>query len=433
MHPKPITRRRFLKTSAFVATAPLVLPAFPYLRAAGTAANDRIQLGIIGMGRMGRTLLHGFLGEGGVQVVALCEVDSIRREDARNRAETHYAEAAGKDRYRGVHTSDDFRELLDREDIDAVVVATPDHWHALMGIAAARAGKDVYCEKPLCQTVEEAQALVEVVRRNDCVFQTGSQQRSSERFRRACEWVRNGRIGRVRRIHVALPPGIATWCDLPESDPPEGLDWDLWLGPAPERGWNEILSPVGVHNHFPDWRNFREYGGGMITDWGAHHFDIVQWALGTDDSGPVEVIPPSATDAETGTRLIYRDGVEVVHIDGNGITFFGTEGAIFVNRHNLEISPESLRDPASPADAIRLEVSDNHLRNWLDCIRSRREPICGVETGARSVTVCHLVNLAYWHRRAFAWDPAGNRFFGGGGDPAWLRTRYRPPWTLTEA
>ncbi len=430
MAPKQFSRRHFLKSSALAATVPFILPAFG--RGKEPSPNDRIQLGIIGMGMMGGRLLNGFLREETVQVVAVCDVDADRLDHHRQRANQHYAEKTGRGNFDGCAGYGDYRALLARDDVDGVVIATPDHWHAIMAIEAARSGKAIYCEKPLCQSVEEALALVRTVRRHRCVFQTGSQQRSDARFRRACEWVRNGWIGRVERVEVALPDGIATWCALPESDPPAALDWDLWLGPAPERGWNETLSPTGVHRHFPDWRLYREYGGGMITDWGAHHLDIVQWGLDADDSGPERVLPPEEIDATTGARLIYPRGIEVTHVEGNGITFFGTEGRIFVNRTTLESTPEFDPGEPLPDDAVRLYESDHHLRNWLDCIRSREKPICDVDVGARSVIACHLVNMAYWYREAFDWDPAENRLAHNTGNPDWLEVAYRSPWKLEE-
>ncbi len=431
MSAKPVSRRNFLKTSAVAAAIPFLLSG--RLRGADVSANERIAVGIIGVGKMGGLHLRRLLENESVQIVAVCDVDTVRREHHREAVNSHYAAQAGRQRYAGCSSYSDFRDLLARDDIDAVVIATPDHWHALIAIAAARAGKDIYCEKPLCQSIEEARAIVEAVRAENCVFQTGSQQRSTGPFREACELVRNGAIGEIRRITVALPPGLAVPCDLPESDPTAGLDWDLWLGPAPFRGWNEVLSPVGVHDHYPEWRHYREYGGGMITDWGAHHFDIVQWAMDQDESGPVEVIPPAVPGSSSGARFYYRNGVEVTHLEGNGITFFGTDGEIFVNRRTIEVKPATLEREAFLAEAkIRLPATGSHERNWIDCIRSRRKPVCHEEIGARSVTVCHLVNLAYWHNARFGWDPRANQFLTGSGNPDWLRVEngYRDPWKL---
>src|SRR6185369_4968770 len=298
-----LSRRQFnKKVAAVVAGVPFLLR--PQLWAAEVKPSDRLTLGFIGMGKQSRSLLGDFLRQSETQVLAVCDVDRTRRENAKQTVESSHAKKTGQGAYKGCDAYGDFRELLARKDIDAVVIATPDHWHALIGIAAAQAGKDIYCEKPLTETIHEARALVAAIRKNKRVFQTGSMQRSSKEFRKACELVRNGRLGKIKTVHVAVGgPGVP--CDLPgETDEP-GLDWNMWLGPAPMRPYNSILSPRGVHKHFPDWRNYREYGGGMVTDWGAHHFDIAQWGLGMDESGPVEILPAGKPDAQEGVRLRY--------------------------------------------------------------------------------------------------------------------------------
>jgi predicted dehydrogenase len=283
------SRRRFIRNTVITgAAAPLILPS--RIWAAETKPNDQFAIGFIGMGTQGRGLMGGHLRSKDSRVVAVCDVDTNRREHAKKMVDDHYAkeaQATGK----GCVAYNDFRELIGRKDIDAVVIATPDHWHALISIAAAKAGKDIYCEKPLCQSIHEARAMVNAVRKNNRIFQTGSMQRSSKEFRIACELVRNGAIGKIKNIDVAIGgPGVP--CNLPAEAVEPGLDWNMWLGPAPMRPYHSELSPRGVHKHFPNWRNYREYGGGMITDWGAHHFDIAQWGMGMDDSGPVEIYPP---------------------------------------------------------------------------------------------------------------------------------------------
>jgi predicted dehydrogenase len=286
-------------------------------------------------------------------------------------------------------------------------------------ILAAKARKDIYCEKPLSLTIAEARAMVKAVRKYDRVFQTGSMQRSSPEFRKACELVRNGRIGKVQQVLVDVG-GPSKWCDLPEEPMEPGLQWDLWLGPAPVRPYNSVLSPRGVHKHFPNWRNYREYSGGMMTDWGAHHFDIAQWGLGMDHSGPVEIIPPEDPKAEKGLRYRYANGVEVIHGGGGGVTFIGTDGQILVNRGRFKATPESIEDtPLGPND-LRLYASNDHLQDFLNCMRTRQRPICDVEIGCRSVTVCHLGNLAYWNHRRLTWDPAKERFIGDHEANKWL-------------
>src|SRR5205823_4350550 len=242
------------------------------------------------------------------------DVDTNRREDAKRLVEKRYADATKSGAYKGCEAYTDFRELLGRDDIDAVVIATPDHWHTIPCLEALKAKKDIYCEKPLTLTIREAKTLIDAVRKHDRVFQTGSQQRSEGVFRQACELVRSGRIGKLKAVYVYVG-GPSKPCDLPEEKPEPGLDWDRWLGPAPLRPYSSVLSPRGVHKNYPDWRLYREYSGGMMTDWGAHHFDIAQWGLGMDESGPVEIIPPEDPKAQRGVKYVYANGVPVIHAE----------------------------------------------------------------------------------------------------------------------
>lgn len=421
------TRRHFLKsTSALAVAAPTILPASVW--GAERAPSDRITLGFIGMGKQNRGLLNGFLHNKQTQVVAVCDVDTTRREHAKKSVEDFYAKQTDKGTFKGCNGYHDFRELIARQDIDAVVVATPDHWHALNVIAAANAGKDVYCEKPLSLTIAEARAMVNAVRKNNRICQTGSMQRSSGEFRKACELVRNGRIGKVKQVFVGVGTS-SKWCDLPEETMEPGLDWNFWLGPAPVRPYNSVLSPRGIHDHFPNWRSYREYSGGMMTDWGAHHFDIAQWGLGMDDSGPVEIIPPADPKATTGVRYLYANGVEMIHdTSRGGATFIGEHGTIFVDRGKFQATPEALGEEPLDDKAIRLYKSSNHSQDWLDCIRSRKLPICDVEIGCRSVSVCHLGNLAYWNHRRLKWDPKAEQFIGDKEANTWLDREKRGPW-----
>jgi predicted dehydrogenase len=426
---KHFNRRQFLKTTTTVAiAAPTILPWT--LRAARKNPSDRFTLGFVGLGKQNGNLLNGFIHNPETQVVAVCEVDTTRREHAKKVVEDFYAKQSGRDSFKGCDAYNDFRELVARKDIDGVVVATPDHWHALIVIAAADAGKDIYCEKPLSLTIREAREMVKAVRRNQRVCQTGSMQRSSKEFRKACELVRNGRIGKVKTVIVGVG-GPSKWCDLPEEPMEPGLDWNFWLGPAPMRPYNSILSPRGVHDFFPNWRRYREYSGGGMTDWGAHHFDIAQWGLGMDDSGPVEIIPPEDPKAGTGVRYLYANGVEMIHDSSKGgVTFIGTEGRIFVDRGKFHAEPESIAQEPLGDKAIRLYVSNNHLQDWLNCVRSRKRPICDVEIGCRSVTVCHLGNLAYWYHRRLRWDPKKERFIGDEEANTWLDRPKRAPWKI---
>jgi predicted dehydrogenase len=422
-----VSRRGFLKATAATAV-PLILPS--HVWSAEVSPNDRIVMGCIGMGTQGRGLLGGWLNNKEIQVVAVCDVDTTRREHHKKMVDDHYAKQANST-YKGCDAYNDFREVVARKDISAVCIATPDHWHAIPVIMAANAKKDIYCEKPLSLTISEARAMVNAVRKNNRVFQTGSMQRSSREFLKACELVRNGRIGQVKEIYVSVG-GPSRPCDLPEEAMEPGLDWNFWLGPAPMRGYNHILSPRGVHQNFPDWRNYREYSGGMMTDWGAHHFDIAQWGLGRDDSGPVEILPPDGKDVK---RLTYKyaNGVLMYHGGlqgyGFGVVFVGEKGKICVDRGKFKAEPEELaKDYVVGSDKIKLYNSSNHQKDFVTCVRSRQKPICDVEVGCRSVTVCHLGNLAYWNKRPLKWDPAKERFVGNDEANTWLDRTKRAPW-----
>lgn len=425
---RAITRREFVRGAAAL---PLALTGIASVRGAQrTPANDRLALGFIGMGTMNRGHLGNFLGQKDVQVVAVCDVDTHRRENAQKTADKRYADEQKSGAYKGCAAYKDFRDLLARKDVDAVVIATPDHWHTIIAMEACKAGKDVYCEKPLTLTIREAKSLIDCVRKYDRVFQVGSQQRSDREFRVACELVRSGKIGKLKTVYVNVG-GPSKWCDLPEEALEEGLDWDLWLGPAPKRAYNSVLSPRGVHTHFPNWRNYREYSGGMMTDWGAHHFDIAQWGLGMDQSGPIEIIPPQDPKADKGVRYVYANGVEVVHSGkARGVLFVGTDGEVNVDRGFLATKPDGLKDLKLGDGDVQLYKSPGHQRDWLQCIRSRKRPICDVEVGARSVTVCHLGNLAYWNHRTLRWDPKEWQFQGDAEANQWLDRERRGPWQL---
>jgi predicted dehydrogenase len=403
-----LTRRQFVRSLAAGAAA-LPLLATNLRAAPEKGPNDRITLGFIGVGTMGRGHLGGFLGAPGVQVVAVCDVVEQRREAARKTVNDHYGRKA-KGEYKGCDAYNDFRDLLARKDVDAVVIATPDHWHAIPCILAARAGKDIYCEKPLTHSVAEGRRIAEEVAKAKVIFQTGSQQRSEfgGHFRKAVELVRNGRIGKLKTIRIGVG-GPAVPCDLPTQEVPAGTDWDFWLGPAPKRGYNEVLCPKGVHNHFPAWRSYQEYGGGGLADMGAHHFDIAQWAMDMDASGPVKVEPPAGKETK-GLKFTYANGVEMFHGGEADCVFVGTDGTVLASREYLKTKPEGiLKEPIGEKD-FHVYPSSNHGRNWLECVRSRKPCICPAEVGHRSATVCHLGNIGYRLRRTLTWDPAQERF-----------------------
>jgi predicted dehydrogenase len=424
-----VTRRGFLKGGMVALGAPcLVSPSV--LGAERAAPSDRIAVGLIGMGKQCGWHLGTMLGRPDTQVLAVCDVELCKREAARKAANDRYAAEKAKGSYKGCDAYNDFRELVDRPDIDAVVIATPDHWHAIPVIRAAESGKDVYCEKPLSLTIGEARAMVNAIRRYGRVFQTGSQQRSGANFRIGCEMVRSGRIGKVHTVHVNVG-GPSVPCDLPGQPVREGVDWDLWLGPAPWRPFHETICPPVSFGGWPQWRNYRDYSGGGMTDMGAHHFDIAQWGMGTELTGPVEIIPPDGKEHRWLTYK-YANGITMHHGGGQNadVTFIGADGKIMVGRHPTRTEPPEILATPIGAHEVHLYSSNNHHGDWLDCIRTRQKPICDVEIGCRSVSICHLGNLAYVLKRPLKWDPAKEQFLGDDEANRWVDRPKREPWTL---
>jgi len=424
-HGRSLTRRAFLRSAAAAAAAPSLIPASALGRAGRLAPSERITVGFIGVGNMGSAHLGTFLGHPELQILAVCDVDAVKRAAAHDRIEAFYAAERESGLYQGCAEYSEFEHLLPREDIDAVLIAAPDHWHAILAIAACRAGKDVYCEKPLSLTIREAGEMVRAARRYGRVFQTGSQQRSSPEFRLACELVRSGRIGKLETVHVGVG-GPSQEAYLPEEPVRPGLDWDRWLGPAP---WQPYNAERCSGNYSGGWRFIRDYSGGMMTDWGAHHFDIAQWGLGMDGRGPVAIHAPDGKEYETLT-YVYENGVRVLHGGANGVLFTGTEGKIEVNRGYFRAWPEAIaEEPLGPKD-VRLPVSPGHVQDWVNCIRTRRRPIADVEIGCSSVTVCHLGNIAYWLGRSLRWDPAERKILGDREASRWLDRPKRSPWRI---
>jgi predicted dehydrogenase len=423
--PFRLSRRRFVQA---LAASPLLAPGLT----AETPAfgGSRLGLGIIGMGVRARQLLGSFLRDPGVQVVALCDVVQQRRDHGKKLVEDHYAKQKGKGSFTGCKTYNDFRDLIGSKDVDAVVIATPDHWHAISCILAARARKHIYCEKPLTLTIAEGRRIVDEVKKAKIVFQTGSQQRCEfgGKFRLACELVRSGRLGKIKTVRIGVgPPAVP--CDLPEQPVPEGTDWERWNGPSPKRGYNEALCPKGVHNHFPAWRNYREYAGGALADIGAHHFDIAQWALDMDRSGPVKIEPP-AGKALTGLRFVYANGIEMFHGGPSGCTFEGSDGTLYVDRDKIESKPAEVLKDAEGKTNVLLYRANDQVGNWLKCVRRGQETICPAETGHRSATICHLANLGYQLRRALRWDPVKERFVDDVEANKLLDREPRAPWKI---
>jgi predicted dehydrogenase len=453
-----MNRRDFLRSAAgaaAVASVPTIVPSSVLGAQGQTPPSNRITLGFIACGKQSQHLMRSFLLPS-TQVVAACDVDKLKLErSAGNIVEKHYADRKDGS-YKGCARYHDFHELLARPDIDAVVISTPDHWHTIATIEACRAGKDVYCEKPLTQTIAEARAMVKTIRQLGRVFQTGSMQRSSREFRFACELVRNGYIGDIK--HVTVNVGGPPQDKLLKAEPvPDYLDWDMWVGPAMWRPYNNDLAPHISFDGFPNWRDHSYYGGGGMTDWGAHHFDIAQWGLGMDDTGPVEINPPDGKDYKVLTYK-YANGItmtrdsQVRGPDGTGLPFTGdayplwleyvkqsrgrtrgvlfegTTGKVEVDRGYLKTWPDALKDQVIGPDQVHLYDSKNHYTDWLEAIRKRSDPICKIEIGASSVTVCHLGNIAYTLKRPLRWDPKRHVFVGDDEANRMLWRPMRSPW-----
>ncbi len=432
--PPRLTRRRFLGTAASALAAPYVVPA----TVLGAEAPSRtITMGCIGVGRQGSGNMRGFLDR--VRVLAVCDVDANRAAAARQTVERHYAGRRPTGRYRGCRAYGDFREVVARRDIDTCLICTPDHWHVLPALAAARARKDIYIEKPLSLTIAEGRVLADAVRRYGVVLQVGSQQRSDGRFRRACELARNSRLGRIHTVTV----GIGTDPGCPPQPPmpvPKNLDYDFWLGPAPWAPYTEKrVHPQRGYGR-PGWLRIQDYSGGMMTGWGSHHNDIAQWGLGTEYSGPVRIqgrgeFPEDGLWNVHGRFRVeaeYANGVRLVITSQapNGVKFEGDRGWVFVTRGRIAAQPASLLDEPIGPDEIHLYESHDHKGNFLDCVRTRRDPIANVEIGHRSATLCHLGNIAMWLGRPLRWDPVAERFVNDPEANRLTQRSMRSPWSL---
>ncbi|MCE6991533.1 Gfo/Idh/MocA family protein [Dyadobacter sp. CY323] len=408
MKTENLNRRDFLKAGAVISSF-MIVPRH-VLGRGFVAPSDKVTLGFIGCGRQANGLRNRFIDLPDTQVVAASDVYGVKLETFVNNVNKWYTEKQPQNNYKSATGYADFRELLARKDIDAVVIASPDHWHAAMAVRAAEAGKDIYCEKPLSLTVKEGRAMVNAARKHNRVFQTGSMQRSSKEFTKAVQLVRSGAIGKVKTVYVNVGGPPKEW-DLKSETKPEGLNWDLWMGPnALERPYNNELAPAMDATFWPKWRDYIEFGGGGMTDWGAHMLDIAQWGLNMDSSGPSELVY-----SEPGKGLVYKyaNGIEVVHrpIEGKQhCHFVGTDGEIFVARGELRTTPETLKDKVFEAGDAGVYVSESHYKDFLNSIKSRKPPICDVETGHRTASVCNIGNIAYRLKRSLKWDPQKETF-----------------------
>ncbi|MDI9433798.1 MAG: Gfo/Idh/MocA family oxidoreductase [Planctomycetota bacterium] len=425
MTKRGVSRRRFLGTAAGAVAFPYIVPSSVF--GAG-APSGKITMGCIGVGSQGSGNMNGFLNKGDARVLAVCDVDKGHRDGAKKRVDEKY----GNSDCAAYH---DFRELIARDDIDALSLAVPDHWHSIPVIMAARAGKDMYGEKPLARTIAEGKRMVEAVHRYDRIWQTGSWQRSQENFHHACELVRNGRIGKFTRVEVGLPTGGGG--EVKAVQPvPENLDWNFWLGPAP---W----VPFRGVSHW-DWRWIMDYSGGQLTDWAGHHIDIAHWGLGLEDTGPVEiegqgVYPKDGIyDVPTEYKFTckYANGVEMVVASdrlvpkGMGTVWYGEKGWVHVDRGRQATNPAELWNETIGPDEIRLYESRDHQQNFLDCVKSRQKTIAPIEVAHRSISVGLLGEIAMRLERKLHWNPDKEEFVN---DPEANRMLSRPmraPWHL---
>jgi predicted dehydrogenase len=428
---RSLSRRDFVKGAAAFG-APLIIPASAIGRDNRPAPSNRINVGFIGVGGMGSGLLRAFLALTDAQVVAVCDVDQERRLKAKSTVEMHYAGQSALGSYSGCADILDFRDVIARSDIDALVMALPDHWHAIPVIMAAKAGKDIYAEKPLGLTVEQGRVMSDTVNRYGRVFQTGSQLRSWSHVLHGIELVRNGRLGKIHTIHAVCGAGPAM-DNQPEMPVPPGFDYDMWLGPAPWAPYTKLR----CHGIFR-WN--LDYSGGQITDHGAHYCDLAQWGLNRENSGPVEFEGSGdfPKDGLWNTATTYRveckyaDGVKLIvtHEGRGGATFFGTEGSLYIGDGGIESDPPHLAHSVIGPNEDRVYPNNDHHQNFLDCIKTRRDPAAPIETAHRSVSIGHIGNIAMLLGRKLTWNPETERFVNDPAADRMLSRSMRSPWRL---
>ena len=432
---KNSSRRKFIKQT-FIGASGIAI--FPLLQSCNVKANDTIRLGIIGLGQQAMNLMRGFARISGVQIVAGADVYGIKRKRFEKHLNDYYLE---NDMSVDVKTYTDYKELLDRKDIAAVIIATPDHWHAIMAIDACSAGKDIYLEKPITFTIKESLAVVKAVRDNNVILAVGSQQRSDHNFQHAVKMVRESAIGDLKNINAYVGPPPVPY-NLPEEPIPADLNWEMWLGPNPYVHYNSKLNPpVSLdppvnEEYWAKWRYFKETGGGFTCDWGAHNFDIGQWGLDKDRGGPVKVIPAGFED-HTYLTYIYDNGVIMTNEPWNdemtrGIKFWGSDGWIEVSRGRYAASDDALL-PEGYDDAnkgLLYESGTPHLVNFIESVRSRQDPIANVETGQRTVTTCILGNIASELQRPVEWDAEKQYFVNDPEAEKFYHREYRDGYTL---
>ena len=444
-----LNRRKFIKLSATAGTSVIAVPTIISSCARGkdgnVAPSDRINLAFIGSGNQAMNDIRDFITDKRVQITGICDVNRQStgywsgvvggRDIGINLVNGYYSKVYNK-KYNACQGFEDFREVIAKSDIDAVEVVLPDHWHSIPVLMAAKAGKDIYCQKPLALTIPEGRAMADAVKKYGVIFQTGSQQRSDENFRRVCELVINGRIGELQTVECGLPSGTPdygkTGNQTQTTPVPEGFDYDMWLGPAPDAPY----CPARTHVNF---RWVLDYSGGQVTDWGGHHPDIAQWGMNTEHTGPLKIQKAEATWAvhpiwNTAINYyfecLYANGVKLIISDKlrGGVTFRGTDGWTWANRGNHEVFPENLKDSVITDSEIHLYKSDNHFRNFIDCVLSREETIAPAEIGHRSITMSHLGNIAMKLQQDLDWDPVAEKFIDNDLANSMLSRKMREPW-----
>ncbi len=430
------SRRQFMTSALAAAALPRFVPASALGNGRRPAPSERIVVGSIGLGNRGTALTKTFLQQRDVRVVAVCDVFAHQRERMKSTVDRHY-------RGTGCAAYNDFRELCNREDIDAVCIASPDNWHVLHSLEAVAGGKDIYTEKALGLSLAEDTALRSACHRYGTVFQWGTQQRSARNFRFGCELVRNGRIGKLKTIAVGVPHDF-DFPNQPTQPVPHGLDYEMWLGPAPWAPYTyHRCRPWTRKESYSIWYHISDYClGGIGGYWGIHHLDIAQWGHGTDHTGPVTVAgtarfpPDGLADCATrwNIRAVYADGVEMIYTDNGqnkqGVVFHGTAGWVYVRRGHIDARPKSLlRSRIGPGE-LHLEASPGHQRNFLDCVKSRRKTVSPIDVAVRSDTIAHLGNICTRLNRTIRWDPTAEEIIGDQEARRMLRRPMREPWHL---
>ena len=434
-----MNRRSFLAAAAVAASAPAIIPSSVFAR---PAPSDTIRFGCIGLGRQGQADMQGLIYRGletGARVVAVCDVDSHRLQDAQWLAERIYTVETGKDASKSVKAYHDYRQLLLRKDIDAVLIVSPDFWHAAHAVAAVSAGKDLYVEKPLTYSIGEGRKLVEAVKKHRRILQVGSQQRSEIHFLVACELVRNGRLGRLRTIRLWLPEDQGHGDPRPQPVPPN-LDYDAWMGPTAEAPFTEDRVHPQTSYDRPGWMQIESYDLGMIANWGAHMVDIAQWGHGSDLTGPVSVeakgeFPDRGlfnVHTKFKAEAVYADGVRLIMETGEqpGVRFEGDDGWVFVERGAIKASDPEIPKWKPGQGAVKLVQSGDHMKNFLEAVRSRRAPAAPAEVGHHSNSICVMTHIAMKLGRKLAWDPEAERFVKDDEANRRLDYPHRRPWIV---